>query len=232
MTPSRFQTHASLYSATKGKTVFDVTLTYGDVVGLHMVGQLFKIGMIFAFSRQTICLPCPKYNFGKIMITKNPTTNPNNFEVAAMVGNQYGDFYTNLAILKQGSHTWFLTHHDQYELLKVQISNLTSPHVKIFKLVATQSNTQESTFEELDDLGDEALFLSEQCSMSVLASKFPGCKANSIYYLDCKFDMMNIVRLQYDGLQYSHSSVKASSVDNMPALWIIPTFNVIFVEFE
>ncbi|KAM3399178.1 hypothetical protein P3S68_002694 [Capsicum galapagoense] len=109
------------------------------------------------------------------------------------------------------------------ELLKVQISTLTSPHVKIFKLVAIQSNTQESTFEELDDLGDEALFLSEQCSMSVLASKFPGCKANSIYYLDCKFDMMNIVHLQYDGLQYSHSSVKASSVDNIPALWMIPT---------
>lgn len=33
-------------------------------------------------------------------------------------------------------------------------------------------------------LGDEAVFLGSDQSISFLASKFSGCKANSIYYMD------------------------------------------------
>lgn len=38
-------------------------------------------------------------------------------------------------------------------------------------------------FVDVDNLGDEALFLCECGSMSVLASNFLGCKSNSIYYI-------------------------------------------------
>ncbi|KAM3398617.1 hypothetical protein P3S68_002133 [Capsicum galapagoense] len=73
------------------------------------------------------------------------------------------------------------------ELLRVQISSPRDnnpSNIKIFKFVASQSNIQSSMFEELDNLEDEALFFSDYCFMSVLSSKFLGCKANSVYYLD------------------------------------------------
>lgn len=35
---------------------------------------------------------------------------------------------------------------------------------------------------EVKSIGDEALFLGAGHSVSVLASNFPGCKPNSIYY--------------------------------------------------
>lgn len=37
---------------------------------------------------------------------------------------------------------------------------------------------------ELKSIGDEALFLGDNDSISVLASKFPGCQSISIYYTD------------------------------------------------
>ncbi|KAM3201929.1 hypothetical protein P3L10_029553 [Capsicum annuum] len=67
-----------------------------------------------------------------------------------------------------------------------EISGPAPVSVKISKLVVNPM-TQESMFVELDDLGDESLFLFEHSSMSVTASKFSGCIANSVYYTDIKF---------------------------------------------
>ncbi|OIT04254.1 PREDICTED: uncharacterized protein LOC109224130 [Nicotiana attenuata] len=120
------------------------------------------------------------------------------------------------------------------ELLRVEILR---PHakptsVKIWKLVA-RPTTQQSMFVELDNLGDEVLFLSQHCSISVLASKFSGCKANSIFYMyrygsPCKPWMfcVDFIHLQ-DGTFNTHFSFNTQTHDKYhtmpPALWIVPT---------
>ncbi|XP_059310841.1 uncharacterized protein LOC132062250 [Lycium ferocissimum] len=103
--------NTSLYSsASKSKIVFDFTLpfpntwrccgsSHGWLAFQHesdLLIQLFN-----PFSRETINLPHLKYFAGKIIITKNPSTNPNNFEVAAMI--KGWSRLNGLAILKPGS---------------------------------------------------------------------------------------------------------------------------------
>lgn len=57
-------------------------------------------------------------------------------------------------------------------------------------------------FVDVDNLGDEALFLCECGSMSVLASNLLGCKSNSIYYIESGYyslsscNDLNIIDLQ------------------------------------
>ncbi|KAM3201931.1 hypothetical protein P3L10_029555 [Capsicum annuum] len=101
--------------------------------------------------------------------------------------------------------------------------------VEIFKLIVNPMN-QESMFAELDDLGDEALFLSEQGSMSLSASKFSGCIANSVYYTNSRLGsntsgpMLDLVHYQ-DGTHFSFEGRSSSDIRiNMTSvLWIIPT---------
>ncbi|KAM3399037.1 putative protein isoform X2 [Capsicum galapagoense] len=104
--------------------------------------------------------------------------------------------------------------------------------VEIFKLIVNPMN-QESMFAELDDLGDEALFLSEQGSMSVSASKFSGCIANSVYYTSSRLGsntsgpMLDLVHYQ-DGNFCTHFSFEGRSssdirINMTSVLWIIPT---------
>ena len=52
----------------------------------------------------------------------------------------------------------------------------------IYKLVWF---SRDPRWEEVMDLGDVAIFLGENHSISVTASDFPGCEANSIYFCEC-----------------------------------------------
>ncbi|XP_008223926.1 PREDICTED: F-box protein At2g26160-like [Prunus mume] len=73
---------------------------------------------------------------------------------------------------------------------------------------------------ELRSLGDEVMFLSDNCGISVLASNFPQCQRNSIYYVDhCaknKIGRFNLEDETITGYDYSLSMPKA--------LWIAHLF--------
>ncbi|CAL8132156.1 unnamed protein product [Prunus armeniaca] len=85
---------------------------------------------------------------------------------------------------------------------------------------------------EVKSIGDEALFVGGNHSISVLASKFPECQPNSIYYTDDYFSNwptlhsdepfdMGIFNLE-DGTITQHYSPHSNS---QRAIWVVPPFN-------
>lgn len=64
-----------------------------------------NISLFNPFSGESIHVPTPKFQVDKFCLSKNPSTNPFNFEVAAMSME-----YSNFAILKPNSKTWSYTH--------------------------------------------------------------------------------------------------------------------------
>ncbi|XP_060216359.1 probable F-box protein At1g44080 [Lycium barbarum] len=241
------------------------------------------------FSGETINLPNLKIYTDKVTLSKNPSTNPHDFEVAALCKNL--DRGESLAILKPGNKTWFrisfrgrrpcdvIYYNERYyvvftegsifsidntdnptvrheiapppsmytvlefylqfylvktttnELLRVERSPPSpSSSVKICKLV-TSPKTQTSMFVDVDNLGDEALFVCHNGSTSVSASKFPGCKPNSIYYMDRSYTQSRFDNFHYSvdhiNLQdrSSHTQFSFFQKFNIAprALWIIPT---------
>ncbi|KAL6293419.1 hypothetical protein ACE6H2_001561 [Prunus campanulata] len=74
---------------------------------------------------------------------------------------------------------------------------------------------------EMKSIGDEVMFLSEDCSISVLASNFPQCQPNSIYYMDFRRPTeINNFNLEDETItRHRYSS------DISPALWIVDMFN-------
>ncbi|XP_060169125.1 uncharacterized protein LOC132600005 [Lycium barbarum] len=225
------------------------------------------------FSGETIHLPTLKFRVKKFILSKNPTTNPHNFEVAAISKSSSIAFI--LAILKPGRKTWiykrphasphdmiyynerfyvltygggvlsmdnttlnfeeiapfneksdfkkfYLVKNTNNELLRVEISHpyYNKSSSKISKLIASPT-TQNFVFEELDDLGDEALFLCRHSSMSVSASKFPGCESNYIYHMHYNDSQesplkyyMDIINLQ-DGRFRSRYTFETSIADSL-----------------
>ncbi|ONI28732.1 hypothetical protein PRUPE_1G158300 [Prunus persica] len=74
---------------------------------------------------------------------------------------------------------------------------------------------------EMKSIGDEVLFLSENGSISVLASNFPQCQPNSIYYMDFRLrtEISNFNLEDETITRYRYSS------DISQALWIVDMFN-------
>ncbi|KAI5349813.1 PREDICTED: F-box [Prunus dulcis] len=74
---------------------------------------------------------------------------------------------------------------------------------------------------EMKSIGDEVMFLSENCSISVLASNFPQCQPNSIYYMDFRLrtEISNFNLEDETITRYPYSS------DVSQALWIVDMFN-------
>ncbi|XP_060169357.1 F-box/kelch-repeat protein At1g57790-like [Lycium barbarum] len=293
----------NLYSVTKGKIVSDLELPLpstkiccGSSHGWLAFQQSdsLAIHLINPFSSETIGLPSPHDPVDKVILSKNPSTNPYDFEVVATF--KSGVWPHRLAILKPGSNAWVFTPHldispdhihdviyydDRYyvvtyrgsvlsldkttldfkvingetlamysdiptkfylvktttnEFLMVQISNRCEilsdepTSVMISKLVVSQT-TQEYMFAELDDLGDEALFLCKHGSMSVSASKFSGCKASSVYYIDVMVKsigifVMDLIHFEDGNFHNLFSFETANLFDDLnmpPVLWIIPT---------
>ncbi|XP_019258750.1 PREDICTED: probable F-box protein At1g44080 [Nicotiana attenuata] len=259
-------TITSLYSATKGKIIENLTIPLGlqlwkfcgsshGWLAFQYI-ECLSIILYNPFSTKTIPLPNLHFTVRKIIISKNPSTNPNDFEVVATI-NVWNRLH-ELAILKPDAGTWIFTRYNNifagaicdmiyynetyyavtyggrvlcidgtslnlkeifeppsimnsfpftkfylvktstYELLRVQISfprDNPSSRVKISKLVASKT-TQKSMFSELDNLGDEALFLCDYGSVSISTSKFSRFIPNSVYYVD------NDLRLELPGNQF------------------------------
>ncbi|KAM3302970.1 hypothetical protein P3S67_014000 [Capsicum chacoense] len=205
--------NTSLYSVTKRKIILELSFPNDDerCCGSSHGWLVFQrsddiIYLFNPFSGETIHLPSLSYHVDKVVLSKNPSTNPYDVEVVAVV--QCGFVPLGLAILRPGSNEWIVMTHgmprhvvcdviyydDRYyvvtshgrvlsiDKMTLDLKEISGTIVtKIYKLVVNPM-TQESMFVELDDLGNEALFLSEHSSMSVTASKFSGCIANSVYY--------------------------------------------------
>ncbi|XP_024164554.1 probable F-box protein At1g44080 [Rosa chinensis] len=69
---------------------------------------------------------------------------------------------------------------------------------KVYKVVFDGRDKSIVEQVELKSIGDEALFVGDNHSMCVLASNFPGCQPNSIYYTDDLIELGE-VRLVDDG---------------------------------
>ena len=87
---------------------------------------------------------------------------------------------------------------------------------------------------EVKSFGDETLFLGDNHSMSILASHFPGCHPNSIYFTDDNIDTppgspyrpdghfdMGIFFLE-DGTFNQHYTPKRIHKYLAPPLWVVP----------
>lgn len=73
------------------------------------------IGLFNPFSGEIINLPRLKFHASKVILSNNPSTNPNSFEVVAM-SYEWPTYY--FAILKPGSKTWIFTRpQDTYDRL-------------------------------------------------------------------------------------------------------------------
>ncbi|XP_060210974.1 uncharacterized protein LOC132637991 [Lycium barbarum] len=104
-------TNTSLYSVTRGKIVMDleIPLIYGTqrCCGSSHGWLAFQGDFSFAlynpFTREKIDLPRLELRATKVILSKNPSTNPNDYEVMAM--SWYWDD-NRLAILKPGSSYW------------------------------------------------------------------------------------------------------------------------------
>lgn len=55
---------------------------------------------------------------------------------------------------------------------------------KTMRFRVVRLNRSESRWEKVTSLGDRALFVGENSSLCMIASDFPGCKANCIYFTD------------------------------------------------
>ena len=87
----------------------------------------------------------------------------------------------------------------------------------------------------MKSLGDEALFVGDNQSMSILASNFPGCQPNSIYFTDDSIDVfaikntyrpkgpfdMGIYCLE-NGTFQKHYTPKYKHRYLAPPLWVVP----------
>lgn len=111
-------------------------------------------------------------------------------------------------------------------------SRLVTAEFKVFKLPLRQSGTGPH-WVEITSLGDDALFLGDNHSVSVLASDFPGCRPNSIYFTDDLITFghpddfgscdMGLFSLE-DGKITTHCTLHPSQRLLPPSVWIEPSF--------
>ncbi|KAJ9679194.1 hypothetical protein PVL29_021201 [Vitis rotundifolia] len=82
-----------------------------------------------------------------------------------------------------------------------------------------------------EDLGDAALFLGDNHSISVRASDFPGCQPNSIYFADKEGETdypdypfgMGVYNLKHKSIVQDYQ-LNPSQKLMPPPIWILPTF--------
>jgi|UniRef100_A0A2N9GCE6 hypothetical protein len=101
---------------------------------------------------------------------------------------------------------------------------------KVYKFVLDDESGQVLDRVEVKTIGDNALFLGDNYSISVLATESPGCQPNSIYYTDDYIDTkpyypdgavdMGIFNL-LDGSIQQHYKPKSSIKRMPPPIWII-----------
>ena len=123
------------------------------------------------------------------------------------------------------------------DLLDDNITRVT-PMFKIFRLDDADSHDDDAKLVEIESLGDVALFLGDNSSISVIASKYLGCKANTIYFAhDADFTGgwttkyisdfgIYEVKSKSFKLHYNMSSFTRSNMCNHHPIWVVPPMNI------
>ncbi|KAK2983545.1 hypothetical protein RJ640_023079 [Escallonia rubra] len=104
---------------------------------------------------------------------------------------------------------------------------------KVFKLAQKHSIEQvRQQWTAIESIGDQALFLGDSNSECVLASHFPGCKPNCIYYTEYYYDTYPFVPRGADddvgmfNLETrtfgTHYVPDPAHMPLLPAIWIVP----------
>ncbi|KAL6143198.1 hypothetical protein ACLB2K_053893 [Fragaria x ananassa] len=86
--------------------------------------------------------------------------------------------YSYLVESAVGDHLWYVRRLISY-------ASRNKKHIERFRVYKVVFNDKDGSVVEqveVHSIGDEALFVGASDSISVLASSFPGCKPNSIYY--------------------------------------------------
>ncbi|XP_059627438.1 uncharacterized protein LOC132270267 [Cornus florida] len=103
---------------------------------------------------------------------------------------------------------------------------------KVFKMLLDQFEEGSHMLVEVKDLGGDTLFLGDNHSICVSASKWPGCEPNSIYYTDDYIDYIcyppsgrrdMVIFDIVNGSFGMHFFLNPSHNDMLPSIWIVPT---------
>ncbi|XP_059627440.1 uncharacterized protein LOC132270271 [Cornus florida] len=103
---------------------------------------------------------------------------------------------------------------------------------KVFKLLLEQLEQGWPMLVEVKNLGGDTLFLGDNQSICVSASKWPRCQPDSIYYTDDYIEILH--HLPYgrrdigifnieSGRFGTHYILDPSHKDMPPSIWIVPT---------
>ncbi|PSR92646.1 F-box protein [Actinidia chinensis var. chinensis] len=104
---------------------------------------------------------------------------------------------------------------------------------KVFKLVYQIGEAHEEVWAHVKNIGDQALFLGDNPSVSVSTMEFPGCQPNCIYYSDQNHnhippyayhgvdDDSGVFNLE-DGSIHSHYVPVPSKKRILPPIWFVP----------
>ncbi|XP_027150151.1 uncharacterized protein LOC113750362 [Coffea eugenioides] len=187
----------------------------------------------------------PEYYVRKVALSADPLRNPDGYEAVAIYGGM-----NDLAFLKAGHKAW-----TPVPVGKVVKSHFRASDVIYFegrmcvvnrynwvmpgRIVSVDTTSRrigtaamhdggDGRREEVKNSGDDAIFLGDNQSMSVLASEVVGCQPNSIYYSDgyCEFAYpdgphdMAIFDLR-DGSFRSHYVPNPLHKKMPPPLWIL-----------
>ncbi|XP_058205047.1 F-box protein At4g35733-like [Rhododendron vialii] len=114
---------------------------------------------------------------------------------------------------------------------KDEIDQYVTWYFKVYKL-SNSSEQPHPTWVEIESIGGDALFLGDNYSFSLLASQFPGCWPNSIYFTDDfiivqhikplgprDMGIFNLVDKSFR-MHYTHDP---SHNGMPPPIWIVPT---------
>ncbi|KAL6146496.1 hypothetical protein ACLB2K_057175 [Fragaria x ananassa] len=94
----------------------------------------------------------------------------------------------------------------------------------------------------MGSLGDAALFVGDMNTISVLASSFPGCQPDCIYfnrdnlYLACtgvclsdiNYDDLGVYNMKTKSISkpFSRDAVTLVEKTKLPPVWVVPTFRL------
>ncbi|PHU03805.1 hypothetical protein BC332_29056 [Capsicum chinense] len=188
--------NTSLYSVTKRKIILELSFPNNDerCCGSSHGWLVFQrsddiIYLFNPFSGETIHLPSLSYHVDKFVLSKNPSTNPYDVEVVAIV--QCGFVPLGLAILRPGSNEWIVMTHGMSRHVVCDVIYYDDRYYVVTSHGRVLSIDKMTL--DLNEISGPA----PVSSMSVTASKFSGCIPNSVYYTGGPLEMFVLSRRSF-----------------------------------
>ncbi|PHT33786.1 hypothetical protein CQW23_25586 [Capsicum baccatum] len=188
--------NTSLYSMTKRKIILELSFPNDDerCCGSSHGWLVFQrsddiIYLFNPFYGETIHLPSLSYHVDKVVLSKNPSTNPCDVEVVAVV--QCGFVPLGLAILRPGSNEWIVMTHGMSRHVVCDVIYYDDRYYVVTSHGRVLSIDKMTL--DLKEISGPA----PVSSMSVTASKFSGCIANSVYYTGGPLEMFVLSRRSF-----------------------------------